>query len=265
MIWLPKSSVELNAIGHQIMVRDPETLLHAVDELISVGSEVSNLKIRAGEHLAALMLTAVCGPPTSIDTVGQVDLLFDREALTSHDWCFGAAGRAAVEVKSYAGVFREVESRIRPGDLHAVTIRSALDILLDASPQIDRAIDALERKTGPQISRNVFLVIHMFDAVAVEAYDEMPFIGHRLPLVAPSVGLDTLWILWHPGMLTMWSKNDQRWIDVIFANEDPFAEEADEMDIIQQAEETFLSATGHRGDSPWLYKLVQLPESMKDL
>jgi hypothetical protein len=255
VMWLPKTSAGQSVVGHRVIAIHPDALMHAVDELRAVGPAVRHLKIRAGEHLAALVLTAVCGPPTSIDTAGEVDLLFDREAPGTQNWWFGDHGRAAVEVKSYAGDFREVESRMQLGDAHTVMVRSALDILADATVQIDSAIEALERRTDPKTSKNVFLIIHPFDAVAVEAYDELPVIGHQLPDVDASVDLDTLWILWHPGILTMWSQRDRRWTDVLFAveHDPPQATRSRDLDALQQAENAFLSAIDHRKGSPWLF------------
>jgi hypothetical protein len=220
------------------------------------------LKVGAGEHLAALLLTAVCGPPTSIDTAGEVDLLFDRESPETRHWVFGDHVHAAVEVKSYAGAFRAVESRMQVGDSHTVKVRSALDILIDATVQIDRAIVALARKTDPQTSKNIFLVIHPFDGVAVEAYDEPLVIGHRLPDVDASVELDTLWILWHPAMLVMWSQSDRRWTDVLFDLEQdpPSATQSRDLDAVQRAEDAFLAAIDHRKGSPWFFGFSRAPD-----
>lgn len=194
-MWLPRSPVDQTMVGHRVVAIHSDALIHAVSELVAVGPTVGHLKVRAGEHLAALLLTAVCGPPMSVDTTGEVDLLFDRLAPTTRNWCFGDHDLAAVEVKSYAGDYREVDSRMQVGDSHTVMVRSALDILIDATVQIGRAVEALKRKTTVRTSRNVFLIIHMFDAVAVEAYDEVAVIGHRLPEVDASVELDTPWIV----------------------------------------------------------------------
>jgi hypothetical protein len=255
VMWLPKSSVDPTVVGHRVIAIHPDALRHAVDDLVAVGPTVGHLKIRAGEHLAALLLTAVCGPPISVDTAREVDLLFDRQAPNTRNWCFGDHDRAAVEVKSYAGDYREVESRMQLGDSHTVRVRTALDILSDATVQIGRAVEALERKAAPRTSRNVFLIIHMFDAVAVEAYDELAIMGHRLPEVDASVEVDTLWILWHPGMLTMWSQHDRRWTGVLFAvqHEPAQASEPGDMDALQEAEDALLTAIGHHDGSPWLF------------
>jgi hypothetical protein len=261
-MWIPNPSAEQTPVGHDVVALHPDALMHAVGDLVAVGPSVRRLKIRAGEHLAALLLTAICGPPTSVDTVGEVDLLFDRDAPTTRSWYFCDFRRAAVEVKSYAGDYRMVESRMQLGDSHMVQVRSAFDILTDASDQIGRAIVALNRKADAQTSKNVFLIIHMFDAVAVEAYDELPLIGHRLPDVAASIDLDTLWILWHPGLLTVWSQSARRWTDVMYAVEHnpPRARPSNDMDVLQQAEDSFLAAIGHLKGSPWLFGFAPGPD-----
>ena len=253
-MWLPKPAAEQTIVGHPVIAIHPDALMHAVDQLVAVGPTVKHLKVRAGEHLAALLLTSVCGSPIEIDTAGEVDLIFEREA--ERDWCFGDQQRAAVEVKSYAGDFREAESRMQIGDSHTVVAQTVLDVLIDATPQVERAIAALARKTEAHTSKHVFLIFHPFDAVPVEVYEEFAIIGHRLPDVAASVELDTLWVLWHPGMLAMWSQVDRRWTDILFDGHDPSQQaRASDLDALQEAEEAFLIAIDHPGDSPWRFGL----------
>ncbi|MFL6162357.1 MAG: hypothetical protein ACJ74U_09015 [Jatrophihabitantaceae bacterium] len=257
MMWLAKSPDEKSVVGHRVLAIHPDALMHAVGELASVGPQVAKLKVSAGEHLAALLLTAVCGPPIDMDTGGEVDLTFDRHAPGSRNWQFGSLDRAAVEVKSFAGNFRKTVSQMHPGGSFKLTIRTVPDILIDAEPQLDRAIEALQRKADDKTSKNIFMIFHPFDAMPIEVIEEIAVIGHVLPRLSPGVDLDTLWVLWHPGILAMWSRDQQRWTDIMFdIDENPpqRTRSPGELDPLQQAESTYLAAINYEGGSPWLFK-----------
>ena len=109
-------------------------------------------------------------------------------------------------------------------------------------------------------------MIHPFDAVAVEAYSgDMPpiFIGHLLPHLSPSVKIDTLWVLWHPDMLVVWSTADQRWTDILFAVEQVPSKSSENYGLapLQEAESAFLEAIGHVGGSPWMFGFTPREEA----
>ncbi len=254
MIWIEEPRRAKGLIGHNVVAIHPDALTHAVEELVSVGSIVAHLKVRSGEHRAALLLTAVCGRPVAIDTHGEVDLAFDTLATASRYWPFGNYDRADVEIKSFAGGFRRAESRMQIGESFSVTVRTAADILNDATSQIAEAVSALSRKVGPRTSKNVFMIIHPFDAFVIETYTG-PMIGHLLPRLSSSVDLDTLWLLWHPDMLVVWSREDQRWTDILFAveHEPPKSPADNDLAPLQQAESAFLEAIGYDGGSPWIF------------
>ena len=63
-----------------------------------------------------------------------------------------------------------------------------------------------------------------------------------------------LWVVWHPGQLAWWSRVDQCWTDLIFA-EDPDNRFDSDDDPVSRAEERFLAKAGYTGSSPWLFRL----------
>jgi hypothetical protein len=256
-MWIAKSTAEKDIVGHRALALHPDALKHAVKQLVQVKGASNHLKIRAGEHLAAILLTAVCGPPTQIDRSGGVDLVFERGQTPEHfTWHFGDHDRADFEVKSFAGDFRRAESRMQPGDSHRVVVQTVFDVLTDATTTLERAVRSLLDKSAQLTSKNVFLIVHPFEAVAAEAYDDLVFIGHVLPKLSPTVDLDSLWILWHPDKLAMWSRDDQRWTDVLFAlpHNPPYTSPEKDSDTpLQDAEAAFLSAINYKSNSPWQF------------
>jgi hypothetical protein len=174
------------------------------------------MKIASGEHLAAIWLTALVGPPATIDQRGGIDLTFCKKSTQHGAWMFGEHSWAAFEVKSLPGPFRQRERHQELGDIFSVRFRSAADILLDATDKLTQAIEQLKRKVSdPSCCKCVFLLIHPFDGLAVEAFNEDPIIGHRLPTPSDSADLDMLWAYWHPGLLAWWSRESHQWTDAI--------------------------------------------------
>jgi hypothetical protein len=146
------------------------------------------MKIGSGEHLAAILLTAVVGAPETIDQDGGIDLTFRKSPEQPRAWKFGEHSWAAFEVKSLPGPFREVDRHIEVGEGFTVVVRSAADILQDATEKVADAIDQLTRKVGedPTCCRCVFLLIHPFDGLAAEAFSGDLVIGHKLPVPSNS-------------------------------------------------------------------------------
>ena len=173
-------------------------------------------------------------------------------------WCFGDSELAAVEVKSFAGRFRHAESRMLVGGTHGAVVKPAADVLRESEPLIMRAMHALRRKVEHGTSKNVFLVAHPFDVVTFELFGDVPFLRHALPLLDADVDLDTLWVLWHPATLTMWSRAEQRWTDVLFDVEsDGPREVLESNDALQAAEAAFLAAIAYEGEpSPWQFRVT---------
>jgi hypothetical protein len=100
-------------VGHRIVAIHPRALDYAVDELLGVDGS-RTMKIGSGEHLAAILLTALVGAPETIDRDGGVDLTFLR-APEHRGWKFGDHSWVAVEAKSFPGPYRKVDRHIQAG------------------------------------------------------------------------------------------------------------------------------------------------------
>jgi hypothetical protein len=122
---------------------------------------------------------------------------------------------------------------------------------------LQRARQGLLRKTSDGVSRNIFLVIHMFDRLAAETI-ESPIIGPALAPLDLEPDIDTVWVLWVPDHLTVWSTRERVWKDLFFsaANPDELASESPKpLTVLQDAEAEFLSTIGYSAGSPYLFGL----------
>lgn len=254
--------------GHVIAISH-RTVRWAVDQLLGLGtSTLAHLKIRSGEHLAAILLTAFIGSaPRSVDTGGEVDLLFELGALDGRHELLGSLPLASFEVKSIAGPFREVDSRIdRMSDSGvdarglgvSVKVERADEILIDARPLLRKAEARLSVKVGDAVSKHAFLIVHPFDRFALEAVTH-PIVAPLLEPLPDVTRLDTVWVLWVPDHLTMWSRNKSVWTEMFFraATKDevihgPHAE----LSVLQDAESEFLARVRPSYGSPYLFGLV---------
>ena len=161
------------------------TLQWATDQMVeALGPEtLKKLKVRAGEHLAAMLTAAFLHtPPMAIDTAGGADLRFDlssspRHGLKPASILTEGAVSAAFEIKSMPGPSREFNSIIdrdlaRGNDTIGrslkIRVQAASDVLRDMGPVLRSARDQLLRKTNDETSRNIFVVIHLFDYLASE-------------------------------------------------------------------------------------------------
>jgi hypothetical protein len=244
-----------------VLAIGPRALDYAVDELLAVDGS-RTMKIASGEHLAAILLTAVVGPPETIDQDGGIDLTFRKSDQQPRAWSFGEHSWAAFEVKSLPGPYRKVDRHIQPGEGFTAEVRAAADILQDATEKLADAVNQLAKKVGEDATccRCVFLVIHPFDGLAAEAFSDDPVIGHRLPTPSSSVDLDMLWVYWHPGLLAWWSRENQSWTDLLFAA-DPDDTFGGDDDPVFRAEERFLAEAGYTYSSPWLFRISAVTEA----
>ncbi|MCS7484140.1 hypothetical protein ACFFQW_28945 [Umezawaea endophytica] len=256
--------------GSIVTVIPQHTILWAVDALVQnlSADEITSLRVRSGEHLAAIITTAfMFSTPTEIDSSGGADLVFDVAAASDSSTAkmlTAGAKLAAFEAKSITGDFRRFDAQLdqmrqRGEDTsntwHEVTVKSANTILNEARPQILRARDQLLKKVAPTDSRNVFLLVHPLDQLAIECVDDNPVIGHLLDPIDYLDDVDTLWVLWVPDHLTVWSTKRQAWINLIFAgtleNERPI--ETGVFSLLQTAESEFLTKTGNVNGSPYMF------------
>jgi hypothetical protein len=253
--WSDSPDPERGVVGHSVVAIHARALDDAVDELLGVAGS-RTMKIASGEHLAAILLTALVGVPETIDQHGGIDLTFRKSPEQPRVWRFGEHSWAAFEVKSLPGPFRKVDRHLEVGEAFTVVVRSAADILQDATEKVVDAIKQLTRKVGADATccKCVFLLIHPFDGLAAEAFSSDGVIGHRLPAPSNSVDLDMLWVFWHSDLVAWWSREDQCWTDLIFAI-DPDNQFDGDDDPVFRAEERFLANAGYTGSSPWLFRL----------
>jgi hypothetical protein len=230
---------------------------------------LKKLKVGAGEHLAAVLTaTFLLALPTDIDTDGGADLWFDLSrrlgnGIKPPSILPDGAASAAFEIKSMPGPSREFDSGIDRdrargidtiGRSLKVPVRAANDVLRETVPVLRRAGDQLHRKTSAETSRNIFLVMHLFDHFVAECMQ--PVLGSLLDPLPDIEGVDTVWVLWPLEHLTVWSNEQRAWTDLLFNVGDPDAETApDEMDALQDAEGHFLACVGHTRGSPYRFRL----------
>jgi hypothetical protein len=263
-----------DSIGRYTIVIPDRRLWWAADEMTAklAPERLRKLDVRAGEHLAAILTTAFLAcAPVQVDTAGGVDLWFvlpgthdrgEAELLPAR------ATNAAFEVKSMPGGFRKFDSGIdrdqdqgvdATGRSFDVLVRSVNDVLRATRLWVLRARNQLLRKTGADTSKNVFLVIHPFDYMIAECVKH-PVIGPLLDSLDDIEDLDTVWVLWSPSHLTVWSNERREWINLLFnvaTVEETGApqRESRQLDILQEAEQYFLARIGHTSGSPYLFGL----------
>jgi hypothetical protein len=230
------------------------------------------LRVRAGEHLAALLTTTFLRTlPARVDTAGEADLWFDlsetRDNKITRTILPSSATSAAFEVKSVPGEFRKFDNSIdrdkargieAAGRTLEVRVQAANDVLREAGTWLLRARNQLREKASTHTSRNVFLVMHMFDHMIAEGLEVL-----IAPLLDPLTGvedLDTVWVLWPLEHLTMWSSERHQWIDLLFnavATKEPVVSQPEpgDLDVLQEAEQYFLTRIGYTSGSPYLFRL----------
>jgi hypothetical protein len=235
-----------------------QVLLDAARAMAEDEAARTCLKVRSGEHLAAIFLSGLFGrPPAAFDNDGGPDLIFD-----AHDqsW-FPYAGPVAFEVKSLPGDFRRsLNVMIRktpPGTESAVPVRVRLwtvdEVMGDAQPVISKAEQSLIRKTPPEYSRNVFLITHPFDRFVPEVVVPRA-VSSLMPKKVNSGTLDSIWVYWPPDNLVMWSREIQTWTDILFVTDDSELPN-DTLSFIQNAELTYLATAGLT-ESPYIFKIT---------
>ncbi|MEU4162562.1 hypothetical protein [Actinoplanes sp. NPDC026670] len=265
-----------SAVGTHVVVIPAARLDLAVERLLSLGTDaLRHLKVKSGEPLAAILLTAFLGvPPLKIDEAGGVDFAFSINIDDQGKRIFSRWPSVAFEAKSLAGGFRrqfaQMEKLERDGGSSigtetSVIIRTASDILTEGFPQIREAARQLDLKISEECSRNAFLIIHPFEHFAVETVSSHVMAPH-LPAIPSDINLDSVWVLWFPDHLTMWSKERQEWIELIFTAfnpEDPDSDEYRDPDLtaLQIASSRMLSVLTHRHGDPYNFSLTAGPRN----
>jgi hypothetical protein len=236
-----------------------EVLKITAEALASEQIARSCLKVRSGEHLAAIFL---CGPfdqtPSAVDDRGGPDLVFD-----AHDqFWFPYASPAAFEIKSLPGAYRqELDLLLRndsSGQEGAIPFQlrvwTAADVMRDAHPTLLKAERSLVNKTPSQYSRNVFLITHPYDHFALDVAQSQT-VSHLMPRDVGYNALDTLWVFWPPQKLVMWSRATQTWTDILFTTHEATIPDPDEtLSFIQNVELTYIIAAGIEA-SPYVFNI----------
>jgi hypothetical protein len=265
--------LEPSAVGSPVVAIHHQTLSWAVHEVCRTLpiEDVHKLKIRSGEHIGTMLTTAFLGcAPIGIDSAGQLDLAFDLTRSTRTPSSLGLADRhfADFELKSLPGqgyrafdaaIDRAVERGTDPeSKTFTVVVRSANDVLVtEGRAAIDAALSQLNRKSEAGHSKNVFLIAHPLDYWIAELTDA-PLLAHHLDPLVDVVGVDTVWVLWAPDCLTMWSAQDARWVNLIFTavnQDESYQADLGGFDVLQHAEAEFLCQTENKTNSPYIYRL----------
>jgi hypothetical protein len=164
------------------------------------------LKVRSGEHLAAIFLSGLFGcTPSGFDHDGGPDLVFD--AYPGKSW-FPYGNPAAFEIKSLPGAYRENLSLLMRNGASGgnaelpfqLRLWTADEVMRDARPTLVRAERSLVRKTPSRYSRNIFLITHPFDHFALDVARSRT-VSHLMPDMAAYGALDSVWVFWPPGKL----------------------------------------------------------------
>lgn len=262
---------ETSPVGSQVIAMHCRSLSWAIDEIIQTlpGDAIRNLKVSSGEHLAAILLTAFFGvAPIGIDFKGGVDLTFNLHNSGARESTFLPMEDKHFidfEVKSLPGQARAVNSTIQKteatgGDASGLVIRnrfmSANSVLGGpARSKLNQARQQLDRKSPNGHSRNVFLISHFFDYPIVEIV-ESPIIAHRLTAPEDASEIDSLWVMWSPTCITVWSTPTSAWASLVFAQgENEIVSGDEDLEVLQGAEIEFLEKTGSSRMSPYVYGL----------
>lgn len=232
----------------------------AAEALASEPAARTYLKVRSGEHLAAIFLFGLFGRiPSGFDDHGGPDLVFDAHGNKS--W-FPFASPAVFEIKSLPGAYRKNLSLLRRNttfgqenaDPFQLRLWTAIEVMLDAHPTLLRAERSLVEKCPPQCSRNVFLITHPYDHFALDVAQSQT-VSHLMPRVIRYPALDSVWVFWPPSKLVMWSRWTQIWTDILFVPGDAEVYDLDQaFSFIQNVELTYLGGAGIT-ESPYVFRI----------
>jgi hypothetical protein len=277
---------EKSPIGSYVIAIRHRELSWAVTEIIRTlyPDRFNKLKVWSGEHLAAILITAFLGAtPRSVDFAGETDLIFKiprdlpKDAL-GRRLGLGNKPFADFEVKSLPGVFREYDAAIERAQKAGkgaderpfkTPVTSANTVLHQAPPTILKAKNQLDKKGKPGHSKNIFLIAHPFDYHIIELYEnESPLIAHLLEPLGDLDGIDSVWVLWAPTHLAVWSSEHKAWTNLIFEAVDPSDATPPSRDesiaLLQQVEEEFLKQTGYPRRSPYVFVLTYAGDEATD-
>ena len=133
----------------------------------------------------------------------------------------------------------------------AVIFETADTIMTTARSKIQEARDQVVAKASDGHSHNVFIVVHMFDHIWTEIFGTI--IAPYLTPLSDLEDLDTVWVLWVPYHVTVWSKRANEWFNVVFTSLDPPDSDSHGLGDIQDADNYFMSKIGVKNPSPYVF------------
>ncbi|MFD3332179.1 hypothetical protein ACFWV1_05920 [Streptomyces sp. NPDC058700] len=249
------------------------TAMRGLAEYLSP-EDTQRLKINSGEHLAAILMTAVLGrTPVGVEPAGGPDLVF---APVEED----AEPAVVIEIKSLPGSvpggIRKFQADLGRSDdeeaepVFTTEVVGINDVVQTyAMPQITKAAEQLSKKVPPateldfKVVKQVFIVAHVLDHMPKEGLETFGIMAQTLdPL--PDLGeIDDVWLLFAPDRLMRWSVGAAKWQNYIFGewaddgiNEwDLFEDYDHELTFLQNVEWEYLRLIGREGGSPFLFHL----------
>ncbi len=214
--------------------------------------QLNALKIRSGEHVAAIVATMIhFEAPLAVDVDGGPDLQFGPSATWERPGV-----EVAYEVKSIVGDFRKFDARLGdPGapQEFSTVIRTIDDIVGQAAHVVRSADQNLAAKVSNDVSRNVILVLHPFDRFPIEITDMVSeqLVGAGLSTRFFDTGLETVTlIVLPPGSIAQWTRKLNGWQSITFVS-DPDDPAEDDEPPIMTAESEFLVRLRPGVDSPY--------------
>lgn len=180
---------------------------------------VEALDIDSGEHIAAIFVSTFLGAtPAAVDVDGGVDLLFTSvpHAAAGDVGCDGDVTSACFEVKSMPGGFRRFfnQRSTQIGDSHSTTVKSLEDLVASAQREIQRAADSLSSKTTATQSRNIVILAHSFEHLAVEAIERHFLSPYLSEPSADLADIASIWLLVYPSHAVRWERSRRRWVNL---------------------------------------------------
>lgn len=196
------------------------TFTHTANALGSLPAEMlAALDINSGEHIAAIVVGTFLGHlPSAADVDGGVDLTFTNLSRGTYPdvGCDDFVRSACFEVKSMRGDFRRFfnQRSTKIGDTHETTIKTLDDVVGAAQREIRLAADALRAKTDETQSRNIVVLVHSFEHIAIETIEAL-FVSHLLdPPGDDLADVATIWLVLYPFHAVRWERARQRWVNL---------------------------------------------------
>ena len=139
-------------------------------------------------------------------------------------------------------------------------------VLREARPTLLKAKRQLDTKERSEHSKNIFLIAHFFDHLTVECY-ENKLIAHLLEPLRDLDGIDSVWFLWAPTHLVVWSSEHREWTNLIFDAIDPSdatPSHEESIELLQHVELEFLKQTNYPKQSPYVFSLTATGNEVAD-